>query len=60
MNTKCTVTDGSIYISIISITKERIQKRQEPSFDCIILLAKLSREEIDTLSTCDAQIYTQE
>jgi hypothetical protein len=35
MNTKCTLTDGSIYISIISIEKERIHKGQEPTFNSI-------------------------
>jgi len=60
MNTKCTLTDGSIYISIISIEKERIHKGQEPTFNSIIILARLSIEEIDTLLTCDTQICTQE
>jgi hypothetical protein len=44
--------------SIISIVKERINKRQELTFDFIILWPRLSKEEIDTLSTYEAQIYT--
>jgi hypothetical protein len=58
MNIKHTLDDGSIYISIISIAKEIIHRRQKPTLDYIILLPKLSQEEIDT--TCEAQIYTQE
>ncbi len=59
MNTKCTLANGSIYIYIISITKERIHRGQEPTLDYIILSPTLSREEIDT-STCEAQICAQE
>ncbi len=60
MNMKCTLVVGSIYISIISITKELIHKGREPTLDCINVPPRLLKKEINTLSTCEAQIYTQE
>jgi hypothetical protein len=57
---KCTLVVGSIYISIISITKELIHKGREPTLDCINVPLRLLKKEINTLSTCEAQIYTQE
>jgi hypothetical protein len=60
VNIKTTLVDGSIHISIISITKELIHKGQEPTFDCIIVPPKFLKEEIYIVSTCEAQIYTEE
>jgi hypothetical protein len=60
MNMKYTLVDGSIYISIISITKKFIHKRYKLTLDCIIVPPKFLKEEINTLSTCEAQIYSQE
>jgi hypothetical protein len=44
--------------SIISIAKEIIHRGIEPTFNYIILPPRSSKEEIDTPSTCEAQIYT--
>jgi glutaredoxin 2 len=56
VNTKRTLADSSIYISIISIVKEKIHRGQESTLDYIILPPRLLKEEINTLSTCKAQI----
>jgi hypothetical protein len=43
-----------------SITKELIHKGQKPTLDYIIIPPKFLKKEINIVSTCEAQIYTQE